>query len=109
MFSTALTTAQRTTVENYLYDKWILGENIPVANVLPAATAVTVAGGATLDLNGSFPQVASLSDSAAGNFGNVINSNTAAAATLTFSPSGGSTTTFSGQIQGGGTWAPSAW
>ena len=102
VFNTALSANDRQAVENYLYNKWILGQNFVAPNVLPAATAVAVAGGATLDLNGAVQQVASLSDYAVGNCGSVINSNTAAAAILTLSPTGGSTT-FSGLIAGGGT------
>jgi autotransporter-associated beta strand protein len=70
-------------------------------NFLPAATALSIAGGGTLDLSGGSQRVASLSDKTPGNGGSVINSSSAASV-LTLSPSGGSTT-FSGMIQGGGT------
>ena len=69
--------------------------------VLPASTPVSIAAGATLDLGGGSQQVSSLSDSAAGSGGSIINSGSTAS-TLTLSPSGVSTT-FSGTIQGGGT------
>ena len=69
-------------------------------NVLSPATTLTVARGATLDLGGGSQQVQWLSDAGPGLGGNVINSNSAAAL-LTFSPSGGASTTFSGTIQGG--------
>ena len=70
-------------------------------NILPIATPLTVAANATLDLGGANQQVASLSDQSAGSGGSVINSNPSLAALLTLSPAPGSTT-FSGQIQGGG-------
>ncbi|MGA2259080.1 MAG: autotransporter-associated beta strand repeat-containing protein, partial [Thermoguttaceae bacterium] len=69
------------------------------SNALPTGTPVIVAANATLDLNGYNQQVASLSDSASGVGGTVINSNAALTAVLTLSASGGSTT-FSGAIQG---------
>jgi autotransporter-associated beta strand protein len=67
-------------------------------NILPAATRLTIAGGATVDLNGASQQVASLGDYGAGS-GSIINS-ASTTAILTLSPSGGSTT-FSGMIRGG--------
>ena len=72
------------------------------SNILPATTALKVASGGTLDLNGPWQQVASLSDAAPGSGGSIINSNLEAPAVLTISPTGGSTT-FSGSIEGGGT------
>ncbi len=72
------------------------------SNILPATTALKVASGGTLDLNGAWQQVASLSDAAPGSGGSIINSNLEAPAVLTISPTGGSTT-FSGSIEGGGT------
>ena len=70
-------------------------------NLLPAATSLSIAVGATLDLGGGSQQIASLSNKTPGSGGSVINSGTAASV-LTISPTGGSTT-FSGMIQGGGT------
>ena len=52
---------------------------------LPAATPLSIAAGATLDLGGGSQQVASLSDYAAGSGGSIINSGTAASV-LTLSP-----------------------
>ena len=69
-------------------------------NVLPATTRLSVASGGTLDLGGESQQVASLSDSAPGSGGSIINSSSLSSV-LTISPSGGSTS-FSGTIQGGG-------
>ncbi len=70
-------------------------------NILPVTTALSIAGGGTLDLSGGSQQVASLSDQTPGSGGSsIINSGTAASL-LTLSPSG--STTFSGTIQGGGT------
>ncbi len=66
---------------------------------LPTATAVTVAPGATLDVNGGSQQIASLNDATPGNGGTVVNSNTSIAAVLTLSPTGSAT--FSGTIAGG--------
>ena len=60
---------------------------------------MTIASGATLDLNGASQQVASLSDYARGNAGSVTNSGTNPAV-LVLSPTGGSTT-FSGVISDG--------
>ncbi|MGA2063424.1 MAG: autotransporter-associated beta strand repeat-containing protein [Thermoguttaceae bacterium] len=74
--------------------------NTASGNILPATTALSIAGGGTLDLSGGSQQVGSLSDKTPGNGGSIINSNSAASL-LTLTPSGGSTT-FSGMIQGGG-------
>ena len=68
---------------------------VGTAPVLPATTPVTIAASATLDLNGSFQQVASLADS-----GSVINSNATTPAILALSPASGSAT-FTGVIGGG--------
>jgi fibronectin-binding autotransporter adhesin len=71
------------------------------AGNLPAASPVSLSSGATLDLNGVIQTVGSLSDGIGGG-GSLISSNTAYVATLTLNPASGSTT-FSGQILGGGT------
>ncbi|MGA2066341.1 MAG: autotransporter-associated beta strand repeat-containing protein, partial [Thermoguttaceae bacterium] len=68
-------------------------------SVLPTTTALSIAAGASLDMNGSNQQVASLSD-VSGSGGSVINSLAALTPVLTLSSTGG-TTTFSGQIGGG--------
>ena len=80
----------------------ICGIEIVPANMLPAATPLSVASGATFDLGGANQQVASLSDYAPGLGGTVQNSNSAAYSVLTLSNTGGSST-FSGVIAGGGT------
>ena len=72
-----------------------------VKNYLPAATALSIASGGTLDLSGGSQQVASLSDQTPGSGGSIVNSGTGTSV-LSVSPTGGSTT-FSGAIQGGGT------
>ena len=76
------------------------GVNPSSGNVLPAATALTIAIGATLDLDGTRQQVASLGDVGPGTGGNIVNSNAATPSVLVVSPSSGSST-FSGQIEGG--------
>ena len=58
-------------------------------------------GSGVFDLNGGSQQVASVSDYSGGG-GSIINSNTAAMAVLTISPTG-TTTTYSGSILSGGT------
>ena len=79
----------------------IVNNTLNRGGILPAATPLSIAAGATLDLGGGSQQVSSLSDYAAGSGGSIINSGSTASA-LTLSPSGVSTT-FSGMIQGGGT------
>ncbi len=74
-----------------------------LASVLPTSTALQVAPGATLDLNGVNQQVGSLADSG-GAGGSVVNGNTGAVSVLALSPDG--TAAFSGQIQGGGALGP---
>jgi fibronectin-binding autotransporter adhesin len=64
-------------------------------NLLPTATALTIASGATLDLNNVTQTVGSLAGA-----GSIINSGTVAS-TLTLNPASGSTS-FSGVIGGGG-------
>ena len=81
---------------------WSLAISTSSANLLPAATTLTVANNSTLDLNGVNQQVASLSDFSSGNGGSILNSATGTTAILTLSPTGGSTT-FSGVIAGSGT------
>ena len=102
-YNGTLTTAQQDAVEAYLNAKWGLGiTGLPIvtANVLPTTTAVSLAAGATLDLDSTSQQVASLGDyQTLGNGGTVTNSGYGAA-TLTLAPTSGSTT-FSGVIQNG--------
>lgn len=59
-----LTDEERIATERYLQNKWGLkavAANGVFTNVLPVATALTVAEGATLDLAGGYQEVASLS------------------------------------------------
>ena len=69
------------------------------SNILPTTTAVSIASGATLDLDGDSQQIASLSNFG-GSGGSVINSATGSL-TLTVNSAAG-TSTFSGAIGGGG-------
>ncbi len=68
------------------------------SNVLPTSTALAIAAGSTLDLNGVNQQVASLSDYAPGSGGTVTNSGSTKA---TLDIAGATSTTFSGTIQDG--------
>ncbi|HEY3322308.1 MAG TPA: autotransporter-associated beta strand repeat-containing protein [Planctomycetota bacterium] len=94
IYNSALSPANRQTVENYLNQKWL---NPPA--ILPSTTAVQVAAGATLDLNGTANTVASLADSGVGG-GSIVNNSTLPT-TLTVSSAAGSTA-FSGVISNGG-------
>jgi autotransporter-associated beta strand protein len=67
-----------------------------------AASAVSIAPGATLDLNGQAQLVTALNDYSPGSSGSIINSNTSNAGTLYLTASSG-TDTFSGLLAGGGT------
>ena len=69
-------------------------------NILPAATNLQIADGATLDFSGVSQQLTWLADGL-GASGCIVNSNNASASVLTLSPSTG-TASFSGQISGGG-------
>jgi autotransporter-associated beta strand protein len=75
----------------------ITGQTAPAIDLLPTATALAIASGAVLDLNGGTQQVASLSDHNGGG-GSVTNGGTGDA-TLTIN---GGTGAFSGVIGGGG-------
>ena len=98
VYDSALNAASRQTVESYLDSKWL---GLAPSNILPTSTALSIAAGSTLDLNGLSQQVASLSDYVAGAGGNIVNSGSTTAL-LMVSAAGGATT-FSGLIQGGGT------
>ena len=89
LYNTVLSAAQIQKV----YQNQALG----FGSALPSSTPVTLAGGATLDLNGAAQTVGSLADGAGGG-GTVTNSSTSTA-TLTLAPTG--STTFSGHIQDG--------
>ncbi len=69
-------------------------------SILPPTTAVQLAGGATLDLNGRCQIVASLADSGGGG-GSIINSASATPVSLLINSASGSTT-FSGTISDSG-------
>ncbi len=69
------------------------------ANSLPTTTALSIAAGATFDLNGNVQQVASLGDGAGG--GGTVTNSSGAPATLTLAPTDGGSTAFSGTIQDG--------
>ena len=94
-YTTALTTQQRLLNEAYLYGKWLA----LAPNILPDTSAVVVANGATLDVNGQTEIVGSLATDAV--------TSTTAAVQL---GSGGSllaggnnaTTTYAGTISGAG-------
>ncbi len=81
----------------------LMAENFFVTNgnALPTATTLQIAAGATLDLNGLSQQAAAISDSGNAGGGNIVNSNSTPVV-LAVNPGSG-TSTFSGQIQGGGT------
>ena len=74
--------------------------NSTTTATLPSTTALQMGSG-VFDLNGGSQQVASVSDYSGGG-GSIINSNTAAMAVLTISPTG-TTTNYSGSILSGGT------
>jgi autotransporter-associated beta strand protein len=90
-YPTALTSTQRAQVQAYLDAKW-LGIGF-ISNGLPAGSPMTVAAGATLDLNGTNQTVASL----AGPAGAAV---TLGAGNLTFNTAGASK--FGGIISGTG-------
>jgi len=105
LYKTGTGTLTLTATESYAgsttVDQGMLTLATAASNILPIATPVTLSAPATLNLNGGNQQLASLSD---GNgSGSVINGKTASASVLTISPIDGSTSVFSGTIQGGGT------
>ncbi len=80
----------------------LLAAQLGGVNVLPAATALSISAGSTLDLGGGSQQLVSLADASPGAGGSIINGLRSSPSVLTLSATGGSTT-FSGQILGGGT------
>ncbi len=70
------------------------------SNTLPSGTAVQIAIGASLDLNGASQTIGSLADSG-GSGGAVVNSAASTPVTIAINPTSGSTT-FSGTITEGG-------
>ena len=94
MYDSGLSDAERQQVLDYLDFKWF-----GTGTVLPTATDVQIAGGATLDLNGWDQVIASLADS--GGTGGFVTNSSAETLTFTLNPSGGAAT-FTGQIMDGG-------
>ena len=91
-----LTDEERIATERYLQNKWGLKEvaaNDVFTNVLPVATALTVAEGATLDLAGGYQEVASLSGA-----GTIANSFESQATLVLSSGTSEFSGTFSGDI-----------
>ncbi|MGA2259438.1 MAG: autotransporter-associated beta strand repeat-containing protein, partial [Thermoguttaceae bacterium] len=93
----SFTVSQMALANNGIAAVEIVGQSM--ANPLPTTTALAVAGGATVDLNGASQRVASLTDVVSGVGGTITNSNTTFPATLTLGTTGGAT--FSGSIQDG--------
>ena len=75
-----------------------IGSSNTTTNLLPVSTALSVAAGSSLDLNGVSQQVASLGDATPGSGGTVTNSG---ASVVTLSVSGNANTTFSGVLSDG--------
>ena len=96
IYNSLLTDAQRQAVEAYLMYKWFgtISPGFAGSNILPVTTPLTVASGATVDLNGASQQVASLSGA-----GRITNSSAVAA---TFTVGDFTSTTFSGSINNAG-------
>lgn len=93
MYSQPLTSTERGVVEAYLMNKWMgtsLVQN--AASILPQTSAVTIAEGGVLDLNGLSQEVAGLSG------GGMITNRSAAPATLIVNAQAG--IQFSGAIRG---------
>ena len=100
VYKAALNDTDRQSVDSYLNGKWGLGiDGLPAAggdDLLPVATALSVAADAILDLNGANQQVAMLASGS----GTVENSNSQSV-TFTLSPGDGGTRTFAGALAGG--------
>jgi autotransporter-associated beta strand protein len=94
MYDDGLSDADRRAVEDYLNFKWF-----GTGSILPTATDLRIAGGATLDLNGADQVVASLADS--GGTGGLVTNSASTATTFTLNPGSGSAV-FSGRIADGG-------
>ncbi|MCL4207844.1 MAG: autotransporter-associated beta strand repeat-containing protein, partial [Pirellulaceae bacterium] len=91
VYNSALSTADRQAVERYLQAKW--------SGILPSSTTVSVAPGATLDLNGVNQTVGSLADGTGG--GGTVTNSGAADAGLTVGDA--TATVFSGTLSDGST------
>ena len=95
-YSGTMSAAQQQAVAAYLQCKW---QGIgTTGNVLPAGTAVSIASGATLDVEGANQTVDSLNNS--NGAGGIVTNQGATPVTLTLAPGSG-TSTFSGSIQNG--------
>ncbi len=92
VYNWTLSDSERKRVEQYLIKKWGLG-------ALPDGADVTVASGATLDLNGGSQNLGALNDSG-GAGGTVLNSAARTAATL-ITGTGNKSATFNGVIANG--------
>ena len=92
VYDRVLNASEREAVGAYLSSKW-LGIGTPASNVLPTTTALTVASGASADLNGVDQTVGSLSG------GGAVLNNAARGCTLTVGGDDASTV-FSGGIFG---------
>ncbi|MCX5654761.1 MAG: autotransporter-associated beta strand repeat-containing protein, partial [Planctomycetota bacterium] len=100
IYDRVLTDEERLQVEAYLNVKWFgIGGGGSAADLLPIATALSITGGSTLDLNGVTQQVASLSDYSGS--GGTVTNNGKSDVTLTIG--GTDTTNFSGVISDGAT------
>jgi len=97
-YNRALGPAERSAVEAYLRHRWFGGPAPVLPNVLPAGTAVEIAAGAALDLNGASQTVASLADSGPAG-GRVVSAADGPLATLTLDVAGGKAS-FSGPVEG---------
>jgi autotransporter-associated beta strand protein len=89
IYDVPLSDANRQVNEAYLMYKWFgIGG---LSNILPVATAVQIAGGATLDLGGVEQTIGSLAGDG------IVTNNSATPITFTIAPAAGSTT-FAGSI-----------
>ncbi|MEI6676706.1 MAG: autotransporter-associated beta strand repeat-containing protein, partial [Verrucomicrobiota bacterium] len=99
-YGSALSDAERSTLDTYLNTKWFGGGGGSSGiNLLPTDTPVSIASGAAVNLNGVSQQVASLADSA-GSGGSLTNGGTD---DVTLTISGNSSTSFGGVISNGAT------
>ncbi|HQL71766.1 MAG TPA: autotransporter-associated beta strand repeat-containing protein [Phycisphaerae bacterium] len=92
IYSRLLTDLERQDLNAYLAHKWVSSEGF-----IPDASAVSIAGGATLDLNGFSETVASLGDEG-GSGGTVL----LGGATLTLNVPAAASASFSGGVTGTG-------
>ena len=99
-YGSALSDAERNTLDTYLNTKWFGGGGGSSGiNLLPTDTPVSIASGAAINLNGVSQQVASLADYGGGG-GSVTNGGTD---DVTLTINGSASTTFGGVISNGTT------